>query len=120
MMRPTSDGRIVVFTAPPSSSPSSSSSGHSLTLPEVLEALFLKYMPGKHNEDFSERIFFTLEEMFWCYLDHYRALDPSLPNMKISAFAKAFFQHFPFLSTISTDLGDLEKKFWKYKSHVSL
>ncbi|KAI5964412.1 DCP2 [Candida theae] len=89
------------------------------SLDRVLEDLLVRFVVNVPEEDLSsiERIFFQVEEAHWFYLDYVRQLDPSLPSMKMKAFASKLLEKCPLIWKWG-DPSDALARFGKYKSTI--
>jgi 8-oxo-dGTP pyrophosphatase MutT (NUDIX family) len=82
-----------------------------------LAARFLLNLPASEFESF-ERLFFTIEEAHWFYLDFYRERNPKLPPLSLPNFASQLFQQVDFLQPYVQHLGKLFADFQAYKREV--
>lgn len=82
-----------------------------------LSVRFLNNLPLSEFESF-ERLFFTIEEAHWFYLDFIRAKNLSLPKLQLKAFARLMFEHNALLSPYCNDVERLVKDYQSYKHEV--
>uniref|UniRef100_UPI00359023E9 m7GpppN-mRNA hydrolase-like n=1 Tax=Myxine glutinosa TaxID=7769 RepID=UPI00359023E9 len=61
-----------------------------------LSSRFLLHVPAEEQED-AVRLCFQVEAAHWFYLDFWRAQEPTLPQLGLRDFARAMFNHCPFL-----------------------
>ncbi|BAM80339.1 mRNA-decapping enzyme complex component DCP2 [Cyanidioschyzon merolae strain 10D] len=82
-----------------------------------LAARFLLNLPASEFESF-ERLFFTVEEAHWFYLDFYRDHDKKLPALSLPEFASELFQQVDFLRPYVQYLEKHFADFQAYKREV--
>ncbi|KAK4529881.1 hypothetical protein CCYA_CCYA02G0738 [Cyanidiococcus yangmingshanensis] len=82
-----------------------------------LAARFLLNLPASEFESF-ERLFFTIEEAHWFYLDFYRDHNTKLPALSLPDFASRLFEQVEFLRPYVQHLGKLFADFQAYKREV--
>ena len=82
-----------------------------------LAARFILNLPESEFESF-ERLFFTIEEAHWFYLDFYRDRDKTLPSLGLYEFASRLFRRVPFLHPYVNHLDRLFADFRAYKRAV--
>lgn len=89
------------------------------SLQSVLEDLLVRFVINCPSEDLSsiERVFFQLEEAQWFYVDFIRAINPSLPQLRMKNFSKQILEICPLIWKWG-DPSDARARFGKYKQTI--
>lgn len=86
----------------------------------VLEDLLVRFIINCPPEDLSsvERELFHFEEASWFYTDFIKLMNPSLPSMKIKAFAQQIIKLCPLVWKWNVKVDQALQKFSKYKKTI--
>jgi mRNA-decapping enzyme subunit 2 len=89
------------------------------SLDRVLEDLLVRFVVNASAGDLSTnaRVFFLFEEAHWFYLDHCRAINPHLPNLKMKGFCKKLIEVCPIIWKGGDPTEGL-KEFVSYKQSI--
>mmetsp|Transcript_55907 Transcript_55907/g.147804 ORF Transcript_55907/g.147804 Transcript_55907/m.147804 type:complete len:227 (-) Transcript_55907:527-1207(-) len=82
-----------------------------------LAARFVLTCPPEEFESFN-RIFFSIEQAHWFYVDNCQVQDPTLPKMGLREFSRKFFDYCPMLKQFQSSIEEHLQNFSSYKIGV--